>query len=153
MIENPALKFHCLMIRDANLPLPSETHQVHPRPGSRFLAVPRAMAEKGFRWLFLHPGHTPPERDARAAPVPWREYTPSEGSGVGRYKLLLNLLRRALADQELSTLPLEAGTATAAALPRFVKETAAAAPKPILNFAGGEMQGIDEAGNLIFSVT
>lgn len=123
------------------------------RPGSFFL--PRAMAEKGFRWLFLHPGHIPPDSDARAAPVPWREYTPSESSGVGRYKLLLNLLQRAVADQELSTLPLEAGTgtsATAATLPRFVTETAAAAPMPILNFAGGEMQGLDEAGYVIFSV-
>ena len=107
------------------------------------------MAEKGFRWLFLHPGHTPPDGGTRAAPVPWRDYTPSESSGVGRYKLLLNLLHRALADQELSTLPLERGTAEA--LPRFVKETAA--PMPILNFAGGEMQGLDEAGNLTFSVT
>lgn len=83
--------------------------------------------------------------------MPWREYTPSESSGVGRHKLLLNLLQRAVADQELSTQPLEATTETPP-LPRFVKETAAAGPMPILNFAGGEMQGLDEAGNLIFSV-
>ena len=65
---------------------------------------------------------------------------------MGRHRSLLNLLQRAAADQELSTVP----GGEKGASPRFLKESVR--PLPILSFAGGQLQGLDENGELLFSV-